>query len=294
MTAERFLRWTPLDLIRVSTEYLADRGVPQPRLDAELLLAHVLDMDRLHLYLEHERPLVADELDRYRELIRRRGRREPLQLLVGSVQLHDLHFEVAEGVFIPRPETEVLIEAAAGLPLPEGALVVEVGVGVGCVGLSLLHRRPDLRLVGWDLSPRAVELSRRNAERLGLTDRAEFLVGDAFLEEAAARWEGCGLVVSNPPYVALGERERLQPEVIEHDPPEALFSGEDGLDAIRALSRHAERHLVGGGWLAFEHGESQEEKIGELLARGPWEGVLCRRDLAERPRVTIARRSQRS
>ena len=294
MAGDPSLRWTPLELIRVSTEYLADRGVPSPRLDAELLLAHVLRTDRLHLYLDYERPLVEAELDQYRQLIRRRGKREPLQLLVGHVQLHDLRFEVREGVFIPRPETEVLIEAADELPSPRGGRIVEVGVGSGCVGISLLVRRPEARLVGFDLLPAAVELSRSNARRHGVEDRAEFIVGDAFAGEFTGLWKDCRLVVSNPPYVPLSAREDLQAEVLQYDPPEALFSGEDGLQTILTLCAHASRFLDPGGWLAFEHGDEQEEKIADELARGPWEGVVCRRDLAGRPRVTLARRSASS
>ncbi len=294
MAAERSLRWTPLELIRVSAEYLAEKGVPQPRLDAELLLAHVLGMDRLHLYLEHERPLVKSELDRYRQLIRRRGRREPLQLLVGTVQLHELEFEVADGVFIPRPETEVLIEAAAGLSLPETARIVEVGVGSGCIGISLLHRLRKAKLVGFDLSAKAVDLSRRNARRHAVSERAEFLEGDAFDPRFAVHWEGCDLVVSNPPYVAEADRDTLQPEVVQYEPPEALFSGGGGLDAIRSLCAQAARHLADGGWLALEHGEGQAEVIAKLLAKEPFEEVSCRHDLAGRPRVVTARRRPRS
>jgi len=294
MAGEGSLRWTPLELIRVSTEYLADRGVPSPRLDAELLLAHVLQTDRLHLYLEHERPLVSGELDRYRQLIRRRGNREPLQLLVGSVQLHELEFEVEAGVFIPRPETEVLIEAADELPFPPNGHIVEVGVGSGCVGISLLCRRPEATLVGWDLLPAAVELSRRNARRHGVEGRAQFFVGDAFAAELTSLWQDCDLVVSNPPYVPLKARDELQPEVLQHDPPQALFSGEDGLETIRVLCAHAGRFLAKGGWLVFEHGDGQEERIARELAKGPWEGVVCRRDLAGRSRVTLARRRESS
>jgi release factor glutamine methyltransferase len=287
--------WTPLELIRVSAEYLADHDVPNARLDAELLLAEVLHLDRLRLYLEHERPLIPDELARYRELVRRRARREPLQLLVGRVQLHDLEFEVRDGVFIPRHETEVLIQSAQQLSLPDGASprrILEVGTGTGCVGISLLVHWPQAELVGFEISPAAAELTLENARRHGVADRLRLVGSDAFAESSLEDWRGAELVVSNPPYVAEGEREGLQPEVRDHDPEAALFSGPEGLDAIARLIERAAHALSPGGWLAFEHGADQEARIRALLDGGAWEEISCVRDLAERPRVALARRAR--
>ncbi len=279
--------WTPLELIRVSAEYLADQGVPSPRLDAELLLAHVLQLDRLQLYLQHERPLIREELDRYRELIRRRARREPLQLLTGSARILDLDFMVAPGVFIPRPETETLIEVVKTLPEP--STMVEVGLGSGAVGISLLVYWPKARLVGFEISETAARVSRSNAEKHGVAERMEIVEGDAYAESLRSRWGGCELVVSNPPYIAEGEE--LEPEVIDHDPKVALFAGPDGLEEIRKLCAAAAAALTPGGWLAFEHGWDQESEVALILAQGPFEGVVCHRDLAGRPRVSCARRT---
>ena len=166
--------WTPMELIRVTAEFLADKGIDSPRLDAELLLAHVLDTQRLQLYLDHDRPVIPEELARYRELVRRRSQREPLQRLVGSATLLDHDFAVREGVFIPRPDTETLLEVCyEQLGAQPGPLrIVEVGVGSGCIGLSLLAKYPEAQLVGFDLNPAAVDLSRHNAERLGVNERA--------------------------------------------------------------------------------------------------------------------------
>jgi release factor glutamine methyltransferase len=282
--------WTPLELIQVSAEYLADHGVATPRLDAELLLAHVLEIDRLHLYLEHERPLIAEELARYREFVRRRAHREPLQLLVGSVRILDLDFQVERGVFIPRPETETLIELVKTLP-PRSS-IVEVGLGSGVIGISLLAHWPSARLVGFELSAKAVQVCRINARAHGVEERLQILEGDAFAKSMLPRWPSCDLVVSNPPYVAQGES--LEPEVIEYDPPEALFAGPDGLAAIRVLCEASATALRPGGWLVFEHGCDQEEEVALILAQAPFEGVVCHRDLAGRPRVSWARRRQES
>lgn len=282
--------WTPLELIRVSAEYLADHGVPSPRLDAELLLAHVLQMDRLHLYLQHERPLIREELDRYRELIRRRAQREPLQLLTGSARILDLDFLVEPGVFIPRPETETLIEVVKTLPEP--STMVEVGLGSGAIGISLLVHWPKARLLGFELSEVAARVSRSNAQRHAVLERMEIVQGDAYAESMLSRWPRCELVVSNPPYIPEGED--LEPEVIDHDPREALFAGPDGLQAIRKLCEAAARALSPGGWLVFEHGHEQQREAALILAQGPFEGVVCHRDLAGRPRVSCARRALQS
>jgi release factor glutamine methyltransferase len=286
--------WTPLELIRVSAEYLADHGVANARLDAELLLADVLRMDRLQLYLEHERPLIPDELDRYRELVRRRARREPLQILIGRVQLHELEFEVREGVFIPRHETEVLIEGVKTLRFPEGKAprrILEVGTGTGCVGISLLVHWSEAELLGFDISAPAIDLSAANAERHGVQSRLRLVHGDAFALAHREEWSGLDLVVSNPPYVNDGYRDRLEPEVVEHDPPEALFAGPEGLDRIVQLIHGSADGLRPGGWLAFEHGHDQEARVAALLDGDAWDQRSCLRDLAERPRVTLARRS---
>lgn len=284
--------WTPLELIRVTAEYLADHGVPNARLDAELLLAEVLRMDRMGLYLQHERPLVPDELSRYRELVRRRSQRVPLQLLVGRVQLHDLEFETGEGVFIPRPETEVLIEKAMELEFEGGApsRVLELGCGTGVIGISLLVHWPEASLLAYDVSPAAIELTLRNARRHGVEARLEAVHADAFAEEQAERWRELDLVVSNPPYVAESERADLQPEVRDHDPAEALFSGPEGLDDITRLIDRAAVGLRSGGWLAFEHGADQELPVATLLGDGQWRDRACFRDLADHPRVSVARR----
>lgn len=281
--------WTPIELIRVTAEFLADKGVESARLDAELLLAHVLQCDRLHLYLDHDRPIVPDELARYRELVRRRGQREPLQLLLGSATILDHEFLVRPGVFIPRPETEVLIEVARERVGAEpGPLrIVEAGVGTGCVGLSLLHGWPEATLIGYDIDAAALELTRANAERLGVLDRLELREADAF---AGPALPACELLVSNPPYVATGERAQLEPEVAEHEPPAALYSGADGLDAIRALVRRGPEAVVPGGFLVFEHGAGQGEAVRDLLEDAGWAEVEIRADLAGRPRVAAARR----
>jgi release factor glutamine methyltransferase len=278
-----------MELIKLSAEYLADQGVDNARLNAELLLGHVLEMDRLKLYLEHDRPIVPVELECYRELIRRRGQRVPLQLLLGHTQILDYEFLVQEGVFIPRPETETLILEAQRLEVGPAPRILEVGVGTGCVGLSLLKHWPRAELMGYDINPRAIEVTAQNARSLEVESRVTLREGSPF-EDASLDQDSFDLVVSNPPYVLRCDLDELEPEVRDHDPREALDGGEDGLDVVRRLSHLARRVLRPGGWVAFEHGYDQGESAPALLRDAQWMQVRLVEDLGGRPRVSLGQR----
>ena len=281
--------WSPMELIRVTAEFFAEKGIESPRLDAELLLAHVLQCSRLQLYLEHDRPIVPAELDRFRALVRERGRRVPLQLLVGDVEILEHTFLVRPGVFIPRPETEVLIERCRALPFgPTGpATIVEAGVGTGCIGLSLLTHWPTARAIGYDINPLALALTQENAQRLHVADRLELRHRSAFEGEPLP---ACDLLVSNPPYVPSGAIDGLGTEVRDHDPREALDGGADGLDAVRALATRGLLAVDAGGWIALEHGDDQGGAVAGVLGAVGWTEIVLHTDLGGRPRVTLARR----
>ncbi len=274
----------PLELVRVTAEFFADKGIDSARLDAELLLAHVLDIDRLQLYLQHDRPLVPAEVDAYRELVKQRGQRVPLQHLTGEATILDHTFAVRPGVFIPRPETETLIEECRRLGPFER--IVEIGPGTGAIGLTLLTLMEDARLYAVDLNPEAVALTNENAERLGVANRAEVVEGDA-LQLALPP---CDLLVSNPPYVPGPTIDSLEPEVRDHDPRLALDGGDDGLDFIRALAGPALKVLRPGGWIALEHGDDQGESVPDILRGAGFMDVRDVADLAGRPRVALGRR----
>ena len=274
----------PLELVRVTAEFFADKGIDSARLDAELLLSHVLGIDRLQLYLQHDRPLVPAEVDRYRELVKQRGQRVPLQHLVGEATILDHVFAVRPGVFIPRPETESLIEVCRRLGPFER--IVELGSGTAFVGLTLLTQMADARLYAVDLNPEAVALTVENAERLGVADRAEVVEGDAL----HIALPPCDLLVSNPPYVPAATIDTLEPEVRDHDPRLALDGGEDGLDFIRELAGPARKSLRPGGWIALEHGDDQGESVPAILREAGFVEVRDERDLSGRPRVAVGRR----
>ena len=271
---------------------LAAAGVPDPEVDAELLLAHVLGTNRggvqARLVTGGAAPDGAAEA--LAPLLRRRSAREPLQHILGVAAFRHLELEVGPGVFVPRPETETLAQmaidaalAAAG-PSPR---VVDLCTGSGAVALSVCTEVPHAEVAAVELSPEAFVWARRNRERAG-ADNVRMVFGD--LAEALTEWDGTvDVVVSNPPYIPLGAIPR-DPEVRLFDPEMALFGGEDGLDVVRSLSRRALALLHPGGFLVIEHGELQGAEIRALLAADGWSAPATQRDLLGRDRFTSALR----
>lgn len=284
---------TVRELIALSGAYLAEKGVESARLNAERLLSDVLGLSRIELYLQADRPVDGAELERYRELVRRRAAGEPLQTIIGTTGFYSREFKVEPGVFIPRPETERLVEAAVALLAPpDHRLVapkaVDVGCGSGVIAVSLAAELPALEVWATDLDPAAVELTRRNAHRHGVDARVHPLVGE-LLHPVPAQLRGkLDLLVSNPPYVRRDELAGLPAEV-QRDPRAALDGGEDGLDVYRALAAAAPRWLAPGGWLAVEIGADQGESVPQLLAAAGLVEVTMTRDYNDLPRVVTGR-----
>ena len=274
------------ELLRAAIGHLKLSGVPDPRVDAELLLAHVLGTSRgrAQAIALIGITVSAPVAEGYRALVLRRGLREPLQHLTGAAGFRHIELAVGPGVFVPRPETEVLVEHAL-LGLPEGGRAVDLGTGSGAIALSIAVERPDVAVIGVERSPEAFAWADRNRERLGV-ENARIVLGD--LADAAPDWAGAvDVVVSNPPYVPDGMIPR-DPEVERFDPPLALYGGPDGLDPMRAVVSTARRLLRPGGLLAVEHGELQGAEVRALLDEA-WEGAATHPDLTGRDRVTTAR-----
>lgn len=279
----------PLELTRLATDHLASRGVEDPRLDAELLLAHVLGLRRLDLYLQFERPITPEEVAAYREAIRRRARREPLQYITGEAGFRELDLLVDARVLIPRPETEVLVGAVLDrVRGRSGLTALDIGTGSGAIALSLLREGPFERVVATDVSGDALAVARTNGDRCGLADRLELREGP--LWEPVGDGERFDVIVSNPPYVAEGERATLQPEVAAHEPAAALFAGEDGLGVLRGIVEGAGTRLVGGGLLAVELGLGQAATVAGWLESSPFGAPEIMQDLSGRERVVLAAR----
>jgi release factor glutamine methyltransferase len=255
-------------------------GSDTPRLDAELLLAEALGVDRAALFSEPGREVVGPAVRAFQDAVRRRSvRREPVAYILGSKGFRHIDLHVDARVLVPRPETELLVEV--GLELPAGARVVDVGTGSGAVALALKDERPDLDVVATDSSADALAVARSNAAALGLD--VELREGDLLAGVVA-----CDAVVSNPPYVGEDERAALEPEIVRHEPPGALFAGRDGLDVIRRLVPAALG--AGAALLAIEVGAGQATAVAALLERAGFGDVHVRADLAGIERVVVGRR----
>lgn len=280
---------TPLDLARRAAEFMRERGLENARLEAELLLAHALGVRRLDLYLQFERPLTDAEVERFRELVRRRLRREPLQYILGEVQFRELELHVDPRVLIPRPETEVLVGEVLEWAASRGEALtaVDIGTGSGAIALSLLREGPFERVVATDRSTDALAVAAENAARTGLADRLELRHGS--LWEAVGPGERFDVVVSNPPYVPESDRPTLAPEVSEWEPEEALFAPDDGLAILEALVDGAPDHLLPSGLLALEIGEDQGGRVlASIERRSAYTDARIVRDLAGRERIVLA------
>lgn len=277
-------------LIEAAEARLRDAGVEDARLEAELLLAGILRAPRLELRLAAGRVVGPEDAAVFREAVRRRAGREPLQYILGSAAFRELTLAVDRRVLIPRPETEVLVEAVLEWARGRGGLhALDIGTGSGAIALSLLLEGPFARVVATDPSADALEVARANAGAAGVADRLELRRGPGWTTVGAD--ERFDVVVSNPPYVAETERAGLQPEVGEWEPGDALFAGARGLDVLRELAAGAAERLRPGGLLALEMAPPQTTIVAAWLEADPaLADVRVRRDLAGRERMVLARK----
>ena len=284
---------TVLEAIQKSAEFLARKGVDSPRLQAELLLAHLLKIPRLNLYLNHERALTAAELDSFRELIKRRGRREPLQHIVGTVSFCGVELAINRHALVPRPETEILAEQGweflnqRSKVDPQSASALDLGTGSGCLAIVLAVKCPAAEIWATDVSADALELAKQNAAKHGLDRQMHFMLGDLFCAlPSAKRFD---LIITNPPYVASTELDLLAPEVREYEPRLSLNGGADGLDCIRRIADEARAFLKPDGRIMLEFGDGQAATVQEIFQRQKWIVEALKEDYTQRPRILIAR-----
>jgi release factor glutamine methyltransferase len=274
--------WTLMEFVRWTTDFFKQHEVPQARLDAELLLAHVLGSTRMDLYLGFDKPLAEADRARFRELIRRRAKeRIPVAYLTEQREFWSLPFRVTPDVLIPRPETETLVRVALD---QKPRRVLEIGVGSGCISAALARELPSVEIVAIDVSAAALELARENLAALGVLERVQLLLADG-LRDVAGSFD---LVVSNPPYVRSAELAKLAPE-LRHEPSVALDGGPDGLDVIRQICADAPSRLERPGALALEIGAGQVDGVSELLRATGAAEVEWTKDLAGISRVALGR-----
>ena len=277
-----------LEAITKSAGFLAKKGVGSPRLQVELLLAHLLKMPRMKLYLNFERSLSAAELDSLREFVVRRGRREPLQHITGSTSFCGFEMAVNRHVLVPRPETELLAELgwrflSALNSQPSAAL--DFGTGSGCLAIAIAAKCPAAHLAALDISADALAIARQNAAANNVAGRIRFLQSDGFA--ALANSSQFDLIVSNPPYIASAEIAALQQEVRDFDPHSALDGGADGLDFYRRLAADAAAFLKPGGRLMLEFGDGQAESLRQIFQSQKWVVEAVKDDYSQRARILI-------
>jgi release factor glutamine methyltransferase len=291
----RVSEWTTLRVLDWTTQRFSEAKLDTPRLDAQVLIAHALACTRVQLYMAFDKPLAASELTSIRELIKRRLAGQPVAYLVGAQEFWSTSIEVDAAVLIPRRDSETLVEQALELvPQRDVALrVLDLCTGSGVLAVILARELPAATVVATDLSIQALAVARRNAERLGVASRVEFLHGDLFaaVPGRSADAAAFDLIISNPPYICSGELAHLSPEV-RAEPRLALDGGADGLAVLRPLIAGMAAHLASGGFALVEHGFDQEASVAALFAEtGQFTPAICRRDLAGQPRITWARRS---
>ena len=272
-----------LDVLSSTTAYFKKRGIENPRLNAEHLLAHSLGRRRLDIYLEFERELSELELTPLRELVRRRGQNEPLQHLLGTAEFCGNVFLCDRRALVPRPETEELVELLQSKIRDPKSKILDVGTGSGVIALSLAIKFPEAGIVGADVSEEALSLARDNADRLGIT-RIQFVQSD-LLETIDGEFD---LIVANLPYISRLDRDELPPEVLR-DPEVALFAGDRGDELIRQLIETARAHFCPGGLLALEAGIGQHTSLAELLLEKNYSDIEAKNDYSGVTRFLFAR-----
>lgn len=305
---------TVLEAIQKSADFLAKKGVESPRLNAESLLAHLLQMPRMKLYLNFDRALTAPETDALRALVQRRGRREPLQHITGSASFCGHEIAVRRAALIPRPETELLAELGWNFLVTRHSppvTALDFCTGTGCIAIAIAAKCPNAKLTATDIAPEALALAQENALQNKVAEQIEFVHSDGFAALAAVGQASClsssatnttgempvplfDLIVSNPPYIPSAEIAGLEPEVRDFDPRLALDGGADGLDFYRKLAAEAKPFLKPDGKIMLEFGDGQADEIKKIFAGEKWIVEAVREDYSHRARILVAKSSSSS
>ena len=281
---------TIAEVLRSASRALKDRGVPDARREAGSLLSFVIGKDRTFLISHADDVVDENSVERLREFVERRAGGEPLQYITGAQDFYGREFRVTPDVLIPRPETELLVEAALEVTNSGDVCICDVGTGSGCIAITLLCEFPTARAVAVDKSAAALAIAKLNAAKRSVTDRAVFVVSDCF-DALNPREYQFDLIVSNPPYVSAPALAGLQREVRDHEPLVALSPGDDGLSIIRRLLTDAPAYLKPNGHLLMEIGFDQGEAVRSLVDEAVWTLLEIRPDLQCIPRILILRRN---
>ncbi len=290
--------WTIIKILSWTESYFKDHSIDSPRLTAEILLAHCLDIKRLDLYLQHDRPLQKNELSTFKSFIKRRKLNEPVAYITGEKGFFESDFKVAKEVLIPRPDTETIVEKALSiLNAGQGNLkpktVLELGTGSGAIIVSLAKAAPHHLYFACDISEKAILMAKKNADKIVpqiINDRISFFAGDWFLSIKENKL--FDLIISNPPYIPTRDIQTLQPEISQFEPLLALDGGTDGFSCFKTILNDAHRFLVPGGTLLLEMGFDQKEGVQSISKQYPqYQSVEFIKDMAGNNRVVLIKKS---
>jgi release factor glutamine methyltransferase len=286
MTDEKI--WDVVSLLKTSAEHFKQKSISEPRLNAEHLLAFVLGMKRLELYLAFDRPVSNKELTAYRELAKRRLTGEPLQYILGEQNFYGLDFKVDRRVLIPRSETELLVENLIDKLPKSPQRILDIGTGSGCIAITLVKMVSECEVTAVDVSDDALAVAKANATLHGAHEKINFVSADALDKNfASSLGAPFNAIVSNPPYIPAAEKDSLQPEVRDHEPPLALFT-QTGFEFYEKIAADAQTLLTSGGVLAFELHADGSEKVKAILEQNGFTQIELKNDYAGLPRMAFA------
>lgn len=290
--------WTIKKILDWTQNYFRNKNFSSPRLDAELLLTHILKLSRMELYLKFDRPLNPQELADYKTLIKRRSEFEPIAYILGTKDFYSRTFIVSPHVLVPRPDSEVLIEIVLKelqASTQDSLIGFEMGLGSGCLSLTLLAENPKIKMMALDISELAINVAKQNAFQFKLEDRFNTYLGNFLEDHIKAQTPWCNtefdFVISNPPYISEGEYHTLNPDVTAYEPKIALTAGERGLDFYAPLATFAQKTLKINGVLAVEIGNEQAQDVMNIFQLAGFCDVICKKDYANQDRVIMARKS---
>jgi len=276
---------TLLKSIELSTEYLKKNNIESPKLNAELLLADALNCKRLELFLRFDKPLLEKEKITYRENLKRRAAKEPLQYIVGNTSFYGLDFTVNESVLIPRPETEILVETIINSYQKENVKsILDIGFGSGCISITLAKYFPDALVLGIDISVEAKKVAINNAEKLGISN-VQFEIADIFNSVPANIISESDIIVSNPPYVSKSEYENLQDEIVKHEPKIAVSDNGDGLQFYKRIAELGRDKMKKKAVLIFELGIGQSSSVKKIFEQNGFNDIKITKDYAKIDRI---------
>jgi release factor glutamine methyltransferase len=277
---------TVLESLKLSTTFLENKGIESARMNAELLLSHILKCKRLDLYLRFDEPLTQNDTNLYREFISRRGNFEPFQYIVGEVEFYGLKFVVDKNVLIPRQETEILIETVLeNSTKTEELKILDIGTGSGNIPISLAINLPESKIISIDISSEAISIAEKNRELHDLKSRIGFMKSDILTNSLEKYFNTFDIIVSNPPYVDKKEFSTLQKEIINYEPEIAVTDNDDGYKFYKAISEKSRSLLKENGMLFFEIGHGQSEKIKNIMSDFGFKNITIKKDYSEIDRV---------